>query len=178
MPLFRDGHFVDDDWTILSDDAEIPAHGRVALPKARYLAERAALAGRNEPVGLVLRSGETLAGVEDDLEKIGLIVLDIPKYSDGRLYSIARLARERHGFTGELRASGDVLRDQIAHLHRAGVTAFDVTHEGTIAALRDGAIVAVREHYQSASRDGEEKHVGWRPRTRLSPAGAIPGTKS
>jgi uncharacterized protein (DUF934 family) len=178
MPLFRDGHFVEDDWTILSDDAEIPAYGRVALSKARYVAARADLAGRGDPVGLVLRSGETLAGVEDDLANIGLIVLDIPKYNDGRLYSIARLARERHGFRGELRASGDVLRDQIAHLHRAGVTSFDVTHEGTIAALREGKIVAVREHYQRASRDGEERRVGWRPRTRLSPEGAIPGTKS
>jgi uncharacterized protein (DUF934 family) len=173
MGIFKGHGFVDDEWVVAGDDAAMPA-GKAVVSKARFVAERDMLTGRNAPLGLILRSGETLDGLEDDLERFALIVLDIPKYTDGRSYSTARLLRERYKYPGELRASGDVLRDQIMFLHRVGFDSFDVTHEGTVAALRDGKIKLVHKHYQAAAREDEEAAPGRRPWLRVSPRG-VPG---
>jgi uncharacterized protein (DUF934 family) len=173
MAIFRGHAFMEDEWTLAPDDAPLPAGGAL-VSKARFIAECDALTARNAPLGLILRSGETLDGLEDDLERFALIVLDIPKYTDGRSYSTARLLRERFKYPGELRASGDVLRDQIMFLHRVGFDSFDVTHEGTIAALRDGKIKLVHKHYQAAAREDEEAAPGRRPWLRASPRG-VPG---
>ena len=173
MAVFKGHGFIEDEWAIVADDAPMPAASAV-VSKARFVAERDTLTARNAPLGLILRSGETLDGLEEDLERFGLIVLDIPKYTDGRSYSTARLLRERYKYAGELRASGDVLRDQIMFLHRVGFDAFDVTHEGTVAALRDGKIRLVRKHYQPAAREDEEAAGGPRPWLRVSPRN-VPG---
>jgi uncharacterized protein (DUF934 family) len=173
MPIFRDPSFVENEWRLAADDTPLPASGAV-VSKSRFIAERDALAARNAPLGLILRSGETLDGLEDDLDRFAVIILEIPKYTDGRSYSTARLLRERYKYAGELRASGDVLRDQIMFLHRVGFDSFDVTHEGTIAALRDGKIRLVRKHYQPAAREDEESAPGPRPWLRVSPRG-VPG---
>ena len=177
MTLFRDGLEAADDWTRVADDEPLPASGKVVLTKARLIAERDFLRGRNAPLGVALASGENLDGIEEDISRLSLVVLDIPRYADGRLYSIARLLRERHGFAGELRAAGDVLRDQIMFLHRVGVDSFDVTHPGTVAALRSGEIVAPVNHTQAASRETEEERPGVRPWRRVSRPGGAPGVK-
>jgi uncharacterized protein (DUF934 family) len=173
MAIFNSQGFVNDEWPIASDDAPLPS-GSAVVSKTRFIAERDALTARNAPLGLILRSGENLDGIEEDIDRFALIVLDILKYTDGRSYSTARLLRERHKYSGELRASGDVLRDQIMFLHRVGFDSFAVTHEGTIAALRDGKIKLVHKHYQAASREDEEAAPGPRPWLRVSPR-SVPG---
>ena len=175
MTLFRDGQEAEDDWVRVADDEALPQSGKVVVGKARLVAELDGLRGRNAPLGLILASGEDLDGIEDEIGKLSLVVLDIPRYGDGRLYSIARLLRERHGYTNEIRATGDVLRDQIMALHRVGVDSFDVTHAGTIEALRAGTIVAVPNHTQVAARDDEETKPGTRPWRRISPPHSVPG---
>jgi len=57
------------------------------------------------------------------LDRLELVEVAFPAYTDGRGYSSARFLRE-HGYTGELRAVGDVLIDQISHYHRVGFDAF------------------------------------------------------
>ena len=70
-------------------------------------------------------------------DRLALIAVDFPKFSDGRGYSIARLLRERYGFEGELRAIGDVLRDQLYYLRQCGFNAFAVRADRDVeAALR------------------------------------------
>lgn len=175
MTLFRDGREAEDDWVRAADDEAVPQSGKVIIGKARLIAERESLRGRNAPLGLALASGENLDGIEDEIARLSLVVLDIPRYGDGRLYSIARLLRDRHGYTGEIRAAGDVLRDQIMFLHRVGVDSFDVTHAGTIEALRKGTIVAPSNHNQVASRESQETRPGVRPWRRVSPPRSVPG---
>lgn len=173
MPLFKNGAFVDDPWQTLADDVAVPADRAVIVSKARYLAERDVLAGRNAPLGLLLQPGEGLEEIEADLPRFAVIALAFPKFNDGRSYSVARLLRERHGFAGELRATGNILRDQVNFLHRCGFDALDVTHPGTIAALESGAITFVHRHYQPAAIDAAE--VGPpadRPRLRVTPGDA------
>lgn len=169
MALFRNGAFVADEWRFPAVDEPVPADAPAAVGRERYLAERETLIERTAPLGLVLQSGETLDGLEEDIGRFSLIVLDIPKYADGRAYSTARILRDRLQYGGELRAQGNVLRDQVHFLHRCGFDALDITHQGTIDALREGKVVFVHEHYQPASSEGEEQAPGGlRRRLRVS----------
>ncbi|ALK09824.1 hypothetical protein BVIR_2054 [Blastochloris viridis] len=167
MALYRNGSFGDDDWQFPADGDPLPA-GKIAVGKARLLAEWPALRQRNAGVGLVLGVGEKLDGLEDVIGQLALVVLNVAKYSDGRHFSVARLLRDRFGFRGELRATGDVLRDQIVFLARAGFDALDINDAGTAAALREGRLKAVRHHYQPASNEAAEARPGPRPWLRIS----------
>ena len=78
---------------------------------------------------LVLPNTEDVLELGDRLDGVRLIILDFPKFTDGRAYTQARLLRERHGFKGELRATGQVLRDQFVFMLRAGFDSFEVKKE-------------------------------------------------
>jgi uncharacterized protein (DUF934 family) len=168
MALFKNGAFVADAWLFPAAD-EAVGDGPVAVSKARFLAERDALVGRNAALGLVLQSGEDLEGLEQDIQRFQLIVLTIPRYTDGRSYSTAAILRERFGYTGELRATGDVLRDQIPLMLRCGFDALDVVNESTRKALAQNKVRGVAHHYQPTIVDaGEAVPAGTRPWLRVS----------
>lgn len=126
MPLIRNGALAADEWVALDDDAPLPDGARVIVSLARWRAEQAALMGRAAPVGVRLESNEKAAALADDVDKLGLIAIAFPTFRDGRGFSTARLLRERHGFAGELRAVGNVLRDQFLFMHRCGFDAYEV----------------------------------------------------
>jgi len=126
MALLRNARIEPDDWVFAADDRPIPEFGPVAVTLARYLAERDRLAVRKGPLGLVLASDETPRAIAGEVGRFALICLNFPKFTDGRPYSAARLLRERYGYRGELRAVGNVLRDQLAFMGRCGFDAFEV----------------------------------------------------
>ena len=103
------------------------------------------------PLGLRLEAGEAIDDIAADLPRFALIALGFPKFSDGRAFSTARLLREKHGYTGELRAVGNVLSDQIPLMRRVGFDTFEVTHAPTRRALIEGRIAEVALHYQPAA---------------------------
>jgi phosphoadenosine phosphosulfate reductase len=142
-------------------DGEPLPDAPVVLSKKRWLADRAALATRQAPLGLRLEPGETIDDIAADLSRFALIALSFPKFSDGRAFSTANLLRARHGFAGELRAVGNVLSDQIPFMRRVGFDSFEVTHAPTRRALLDGSIVEVALHYQPAAV--REPPAGTRP---------------
>lgn len=166
--LFRDGAFHADGWVFPEDGAPLPASGDVAVGRDRFLKEVQTLRARNGGIGVVLNPGESLDGIVEHLDRITLVVLRFAKYSDGRPYSVARLLRDRHGYKGELRATGDVLRDQVIHMLRSGFDTLDVAHAGTREALRTNAIVGVHHHYQPASAEAFEGRTAVAPWRRLS----------
>ena len=127
MPLIKNGAIAEDVWHFAAADAALAAHGPVAVTLARWQHEKALLRARGEPRGLLMLSGERVDDIVADLKEFELIALDFPTFRDGRPYSTARLLRERYGFAGELRAVGDVLRDQFLFMHRCGFNAFQVT---------------------------------------------------
>ena len=103
----------------------IPATGDIIVPLALWQASASALLGRSTgQLGVWLDSNEDPAQVADSLEAFSLIAVNFPQFTDGRGYSTARLLRERYGWTGELRAIGDVLRDQLFYLTRCGFDSF------------------------------------------------------
>jgi uncharacterized protein (DUF934 family) len=75
-------------------------------------------------IGVWIASDERPEALKDDVAKLPVIAVDFPKFSDGRGYSIAYNLRARLGYTGELRAIGDVLRDQLFYMQRVGFNAF------------------------------------------------------
>ena len=134
MPLIKDGGLHEDFWTYLDgEDGVLPGpavgpvvDGPVIVGLDRWRAEREALIGRNTALGLRLKSDQSPALVAEDLHRFAVIALEFPRFGDGRAYSYARLLRERYGYQGEVRAVGDVLRDQLLFMHRCGFDAFEI----------------------------------------------------
>jgi uncharacterized protein (DUF934 family) len=122
--LLKDQAYGADTYTLLDDDEPLPARGDVLLALERYLLERPAAAARRGRLGVWLRPQDDALSLAGALDGVSLIVVDFPRYNDGRGYSHARHLREHLGFTGELRATGDVGADQLFALRRCGFDAF------------------------------------------------------
>jgi uncharacterized protein (DUF934 family) len=152
MALWKDGAFAPDEFATVADDAPLP-DGPALLSLKRFLAEREALLARNTPIGIALQPADKLDAIADDLPRLRLLALTFPKFADGRAFSQARLARERYGFTGELRAVGDILFDRIAYMLRCGFDSLDITNEPTIAELKSGRIPLAHQRYQPTGKD-------------------------
>jgi uncharacterized protein (DUF934 family) len=146
-PIWRGDAFHADLWRHADANEALP-DGPVVVPKTMWLAERGRLRGRAAPVGLRLEPGEAIDDLAEDLAHFALIALAFPKFSDGRAFSTARLLREKHGYSGELRAVGNVLTDQIPFMRRVGFDAFEVTHGPTRRALAAGRVPEVSLQYQ------------------------------
>ena len=129
MPLIKDGKAAEDPWLRLDDEEQPEAGAPVIVSLERWQAERETLMGRNAPLGLWLKSGQSPAEVADDLRYFDLVALEFPKFSDGRAFSYARLLRERYGYQGEVRAVGEVLRDLLLYMHRCGFDAFQIDRD-------------------------------------------------
>jgi phosphoadenosine phosphosulfate reductase len=126
MPrLIKDRLPADDRYALLRDATTLEdvSVGPAIVPLALWQAEHGALLARRD-VGVLLAPTDDPASLADDVAALPVIAIDFPKFTDGRGYSIARLLRDRHGFAGELRAVGDVLRDQLFALSQCGFDAF------------------------------------------------------
>lgn len=126
MPLLKEGRIADDPWLTVADDADLPLGRHVIVTLDRWRTQRATLAGRNAPLGLHLRSDQRPDEVAADLHHFDVIALEFPTFRDGRAYTHARRLRQRFGYAGEIRAVGQVLRDQWAFMARCGFDAFEV----------------------------------------------------
>jgi uncharacterized protein (DUF934 family) len=155
MPIIRQRKIVEDDYLHVADDAELPASGDVLVSLARYQEQRAALdalAAQGSRIGVRLRSDQAAQEVAELLPNLALIAIEFPGFKDGRGYSTARILRERFKFAGELRAVGDVLRDQLFYMERCGFDAFELKAGKDI----QGALDAFSEFsvtYQGAADD-------------------------
>lgn len=126
MPLIRTTGVVDDPWRFVADEEPLPETGAVIVTLKRFQANRDQLLARATPLGVRLKSDQAPSLIGGDIERFDVIALEFPKFTDGRAYSAARLARERHGFRGELRAVGNVLRDQLAFMRRCGFDSYEI----------------------------------------------------
>ena len=125
MPLIKDGREVDNIWAHVPDDAALSPGGCVTVSLARFRSEQEILLARNTEIGVRLEPADDPHELEAYLDRLALIEIDFPKYTDGRGYSQAQLLRRRFGYEGELRAVGHVLRDQILYMNRSGFDAFE-----------------------------------------------------
>jgi uncharacterized protein (DUF934 family) len=137
MQLVKAGRVIEDRFVRVLDDAPVPEAVAVVLPAARLLADARDLVLRQAPTGVIWPNDRKIAELAPYLDWIALVALAFPTFRDGRAYSQARLLRERHQFRGELRATGQVLRDQLLFLQRAGFDAFEVTKDTDAAAFAE-----------------------------------------
>lgn len=126
--------------------------GPIAVPLAAWQEKRAELVARRDPVGVWLEPDDDPAQIAADLAHLALVAVHFPKFTDGRGYSTAVLLRTRHGYRGELRAFGDVGRDQLFYLKRCGFDSFALAPhrdpEAALAGLED-----FRHRYQGSVDD-------------------------
>jgi uncharacterized protein (DUF934 family) len=139
MQLVNKGRIVEDGFARVADDAPVPERLPVIVPAARFLAEADALAQRQAPTGVLWPNNRNVAELAPYLDRLALVALVFPTFKDGRAFSQARLIRERYGFRGELRATGQVLRDQFLFMLRAGFDAFEVSKDADAAAFAEAA---------------------------------------
>jgi uncharacterized protein (DUF934 family) len=126
MPLVKEGKIAEDNYVRVLDDQSVPDGAPVIVPGQRFLADATELVEHAAPLGVVWPNDRRVAELAPWLDHLALVALVFPKFRDGRAYSQAWLLRERYGFRRELRATGDVLRDQFQFLLRAGFDSFEV----------------------------------------------------
>jgi uncharacterized protein (DUF934 family) len=142
-----------DAFTHVADDQDLPP-GDVIISLTRFQADGERLLSEGRSVGVRLEAGEEAEALAYDLPQLSLVALAFPKFRDGRQYSNARVLRERYGFKGEVRAVGDVLREQAGHMVRCGIDAFEPA-DGSTPEKWEEKTRRFRHVYQRAA-DGRE----------------------
>jgi uncharacterized protein (DUF934 family) len=151
--LIKSGAYAADAFAPAADDAPLP-DGAVLVSLARFQKERETLLARNTPIGVRLQSHENPELLGEDVSHFSLIALEFPKFRDGRAFSWARMLRTRLGFTGEIRAIGDFLYDQVNYQHRVGFDAWEVPDTFTLEMFHR-ALSEMTDVYQP-SADGKK----------------------
>ncbi|MBR1122871.1 DUF934 domain-containing protein [Bradyrhizobium lablabi] len=139
MPLVKNGHIATDIFFHAADGTELPGDGPVLVSAARFLGDPEGLLKRAGKVGVIWPNSRDVDDLVPYLDRLAMVALVFPTFRDGRAYSQARLLRERYGYDGELRATGQVLRDQFVFMLRAGFDAFDVRKQADAEAFGETA---------------------------------------
>lgn len=139
MPLVKGNTIVADDYVHLADDAELPTDGAVFVTAERFLAGPEAVLSRKDKAGVIWPNNRDIDDLLPYLDRLAAVALVFPVFRDGRAYTQARLLRERYKFRGELRATGQVLRDQFVFMLRAGFDAFEVKKQSDAEAFANVA---------------------------------------
>lgn len=154
----EDGFVADDAWRIVAEDETVDSadtNTRLVLPLQRYLDLPD---GHRQPdrLGVVLMPGDDVSRLEPVLSDLALIAVTFPAFNDGRAYSQASLLRSRYGFDGEIRATGDVLIDQVPLMLRCGIDSFAVTNPTAIKRLGQNRLPGIDSYYQPATRPARQ----------------------
>ena len=154
MPMFirlKDDRFslAEDPFTAVGDEQSIPP-GDVIISLARFQAEGDYLLSQGRSLGVRLESNEEVEALAYDLPRLHVVALAFPKFGDGRAYTSAKLLRERYDFKGEVRAVGDVLREQAGFMVRVGFDAFEPADGSTVEDL-ERAVHRFRHVYQRSA---------------------------
>ncbi len=167
MALVKNNQVIKDQWVRVAEGDDLPA-GDVLVSLSHWQNQRESLLAHRAGLGIYLKSDENPEAILQDLAFFQMIALDFPAFTDGRAYSYARLLRERHGFDGEIRAVGNVLRDQIFLMHRCGFDAFEI--EGSDEQALSQWLNAQKEitTFYQPTGDGRKTVLSLRERRRLA----------
>ncbi|WP_296267626.1 DUF934 domain-containing protein [Pseudomonas sp. MLB6B] len=151
--IIKNGQIIDETWHLLPKDTsfdELTNCDDYIVPLQMWRDHGHALKARDGGLGVWLDADEEAEEIGEDVAQFQVIALNFPAFTDGRNYSNARLLRDRYQFKGELRAIGDVLRDQLFYMARCGFDAFavraDKDPEDALAGLKDFSVT-----YQAAT---------------------------
>lgn len=132
MQIIKDKQLIENGWTFIGDDSEVPENGDITVSLAAWKSQKSQLLQRSGKTGIRLTSTDDIADLTNELSGVELIELNFPGFGDGRPFSQARLLRSRLGYSGEIRAVGNFLPDQVFFLSRVGFNAFQLPDQNKI----------------------------------------------
>jgi uncharacterized protein (DUF934 family) len=145
--------FRDDEWHRAESADALSGNGRFILPLQVFLElDPEMRKSAKERLGVLLQPGETLEKIVPLLDQLSLVALAFPAFSDGRSFSKGELLRARYGFEGAVRATGQVLIDQLPHMLRLGFNEFEVSHPVLIKRLEAGDTGGIPLYYQPTAK--------------------------
>jgi uncharacterized protein (DUF934 family) len=149
--IIKDRRITEDHWQYIDDEQSLPAgQADIIVSFQRWQNERDALIAREGGLGVIIGEAIGVEAIRDSLDDFDLVAVHFPVFKDGRGFSYARLLRERYGFKGEIRAFGNILRDQIYYMARCGFNAFEL-EEGRDLEQALTAFDDFRVNYQPAA---------------------------
>jgi uncharacterized protein (DUF934 family) len=162
--LWTPAGFREDEWTHAESAQALAGNGRFILPLQAFLDLDPELRkSARERLGVLLQPGDTLEKIAELLGDLSLVALAFPSFSDGRSFSKAELLRSRHQFEGALRATGQVLIDQLPHMLRLGFDEFEVSHPMLIKRLEAGDTGGIPLYYQPTAKPAAKSaKYSWR----------------
>lgn len=164
--LWTPGGFREDDWRHAGSADELSGNGRFILPLDAFLGLDPEVRISAMPrLGVQLQPGDSLDRIVDLLDTLSLVALSFPAFSDGRSFSKAELLRSRHSFRGAVRATGQVLVDQLPHMLRLGFDEFEISNPVLLKRLEAGEIGGLGLYYQPVATTEEKGPAySWRRR--------------
>ena len=145
MPILKHGEIITNEWIDLDDEQKIPDDQPVTVSVDRWNRDRDSLVAAGQKIGLRIRGDTDVGAIAPDLDNLDMIAVSFPGIADGRGYSQARLLRHRYGFTGELRATGPLIRDVFPALERVGFDTIEARDQAEAEAWADAvARITVR----------------------------------
>ena len=155
--LIKNGAVAVDLWKTLEiNEADTPESivlpaGDVIFPFTVWQARKAEIVAARQRIGLLLQPEDRVEDIADDLASFAVIAVNFPKFVDGRGYSTAALLRQRYGYTGELRAVGNVLHDQLFFMKRVGFDSYAFTDGKNAAYAIEAGFTPFSDAYQAAT---------------------------
>lgn len=165
--IYSEGRFHEETWIEVALDADLPETGDLVLPLARFL-ETPGVAANGRKVAVRVAAGDEVEVLAPHLADLAVILVEFPSFADGRGFSAARILREELGYSGDIRAVGNYILDQMPLARRCGVSSFDVSRPEVLKGLRNGDWPEVTRYLQPVGTV-EEIPAGTRPWARLSP---------
>ena len=163
--LWTPSGFREDEWSRADSAEALSGNGRFILPLAGFLGlDESARHSAKELIGVELQPGDPVEKIAGLLDQLALVALAVPAFNDGRSFSKAELLRSRYGFEGPIRATGQVLVDQLPHMLRLGFDEFEVSHPVLIKRLEEGHVGGVPLYYQPTAKaaDTTGQKYSWR----------------
>jgi uncharacterized protein (DUF934 family) len=161
MPqILKDGQITTDNWSLVDDQAASLPAGDILLSFEQWQNFNDQLSQHQGKVGVWLEGNIEIEQVIEPLLELPLIAINFPKFADGRGFSTARLIRERYQYSGELRAIGGFIRDQLYLLKRCGFNAFQFSNEDELS----GAAESLNDFSENYQVSVDQKHPLFRRR--------------
>ena len=134
MQLISKRQIVEDDWQIIEDGTNVDhlPNGKIIVSLSYWVDHQDRLTQRAEPLGIKLNPDDDVGDIGGLLPRFALVVLQFPTFRDGRAYSQARSLRQHYSYQGDIRATGNVLRDQLMYMERVGFSSFEVDKKQNI----------------------------------------------
>lgn len=154
------GFVTDDPWIIETEEVQAGSNEKAILGLDDFLAKT-----DETGLGVLINPADDVRRLEGHLDRLALVALAFPAFNDGRAFSHASLLRSRLGFTGEVRAVGDVLIDQIPLMLRCGIDSFAVSNATALKRLAENRLPGIDNHYQPTARASQDVgSYSWRRR--------------